>query len=107
MCNSYSPDSSEKYATDLPSGDQAGSRSAVPGEFVRLRVSPFSAGTVRISPRASNSARLPDGDSPAFRTFFATFSIFGRTAVKSAVTRTGTGRDFSVFRSEERRVGKE
>ena len=33
-----------------------------PGVEVRLRVSPFSAGTVRISPRASNSARAPVGE---------------------------------------------
>ena len=35
--SSYSPDSSEKYAIDLPSGDHAGSRSATAGLFVRLR----------------------------------------------------------------------
>ncbi len=34
-----------------------GSRSITPGVWVRLRASPFSAGTVRISPRASNTAR--------------------------------------------------
>ena len=64
----YSPDSSEKYAIDFPSGDHAGSRSATPGVCVRLRTSPLRAGTVNISPRASNTARVPVGDSPAFWT---------------------------------------
>jgi hypothetical protein len=74
MCSSYSPDSSEKYAMDFPSGDQTGSRSKTPGEFVRLRGSPFSAGTVRISPRASKTARAPFGEMSAFRKRFATFT---------------------------------
>src|SRR5438874_3850666 len=65
MCNSYSPDSSEKKAIDLPSGDHDGSRSATAGVCVRLRTSPFSAGTVKISPRASNTARAPEGEIPA------------------------------------------
>src|ERR1051325_1928461 len=58
----YSPDLSLKYEMYLPSGDQAGSRSAAPVEFVRLRTSPFSAGMVKISPRASTTTRLPVGD---------------------------------------------
>src|SRR5437879_4406939 len=66
ICSAYSPDSSEKYATRVPSGDHAGLRSFAPGVLVRLRISPFSAGTVRISPRASNTARVPVGDRPAF-----------------------------------------
>ena len=37
----YSPDSSEKYAIQRPSGDHDGSRSIAPTVFVRLRVSPF------------------------------------------------------------------
>ena len=44
-CSSYSPLASEKYAIDWPSGDQAGERSCTPGVFVRLRGSPFLAGT--------------------------------------------------------------
>ena len=47
---------------DLPSGDQAGSRSATTAELVILRMSPFSAGTVKISPCASKTARAPVGD---------------------------------------------
>ena len=46
----------------LPSGLHEGSRSAAPGVLVRLRVSPFSAGTVKISPCASNAARAPVGE---------------------------------------------
>src|SRR5664279_3990470 len=41
----------------LPSGDHSGSRSITPGVFVRLRASPFSAGTVMMSPRAVFAAR--------------------------------------------------
>jgi hypothetical protein len=66
MANSYSPDSSEKYAMDLPSGDHAGSRSATAGLLVMLRMSPLSVGTVKISPQASKTARAPVGDIPKF-----------------------------------------
>src|SRR5256885_10620736 len=59
----YSPLLSVKYETKRPSGDHAGSRSADVLELVRSRASPFSAGTVKISPRASMAARLPVGDS--------------------------------------------
>src|ERR1051325_9342781 len=43
---SYSPVSSVNQAIDLPSGDQTGERSFAPGDWVRFRSSPFSAGTV-------------------------------------------------------------
>src|SRR5690242_3131718 len=59
----YSPDLSLKYETYFPSGDHAGARSAEPDDWVRLRTSPFSAGTVTISPRASIAARLAVGES--------------------------------------------
>ena len=49
----------------MPSGDHDGARSCAPGVFVRLRASPFSAGTVRISPRNSNTARAPVGEMAA------------------------------------------
>src|SRR5262245_6507727 len=62
----YSPDLSLKYEIHLPSGDHAGWRSADPLEFVMLRVSPFSSGIVKISPRASASTRLPVGDKLMF-----------------------------------------
>src|SRR4029079_7426671 len=61
----YSPDLSLKYEIHLPSGDQAGWGSAEPLEFVMLRVSPFAAGTVKISPRASTSTRLPVAEMPS------------------------------------------
>src|SRR5512147_2351725 len=73
----YSPDLSLKYDTDLPSGDHAGSRSAEPLEFVRLRMSPFSAGIVKISPRASTTTRRPVGDKAMFVSRFVTSSQFG------------------------------
>src|SRR5581483_8285638 len=63
MTSLYSPDLSLKYDTYLPSGDQAGSRSADALECVRLRTSPFSAGIVNISPRDSATIRFPVGDS--------------------------------------------
>ncbi len=66
MTSLYSPDLSLNHETDLPSGDHAGSRSAEPLEFVRLRTSPFSAGIVKISPRASTTTRLPVGESAMF-----------------------------------------
>jgi hypothetical protein len=50
MNSAYSPLCSEKYAIELPSGDHAGDRSITPGVLVMLRMSPLSAGAVRISP---------------------------------------------------------
>ena len=55
----------------LPSGDHCGSRSITPGVLVRLRGSPFSAGTVMISPRAANTARAPLGDTAGAAQTFA------------------------------------
>src|SRR5712671_6302111 len=66
MYKRYSPDLSLKYEIDFPSGDQAGSRSAELLELVRLRTSPFSAGIVKISPRASTATRLPVGEIAMF-----------------------------------------
>ena len=40
-----------------------------PGVLVRLRISPFSAGTVMISPCASKTARTPVGEMRPFRDF--------------------------------------
>ena len=50
-----------------PSGDHTGLRSWTPEVAVRLRAFPFSAGSVRMSPLASNAARTPVGDSEAAR----------------------------------------
>src|SRR3974390_1877094 len=63
MISLYSPDRSLKYEMYFPSGDHAGSRSADPLEWLKLRTSPFSAGMEKISPRASTARRLPVGDS--------------------------------------------
>src|SRR5437667_3690269 len=85
MYKRYSPDLSLKYEMNFPSGDQAGSRSAEPLEFVRFRTSPFSAGMVKISPRASTTTRLPVGESDMFVIRFVTSSQRGIIQGKSPV----------------------
>src|SRR4029453_16682999 len=60
--SSYSPLRSLQYATDLPSGDQRGYRSATPDDRVRFITAPYSAGAVITSPRASKIARWPVGE---------------------------------------------
>ena len=55
----------------LPSGDQRAQRSWAFELFVRLRVGPFSIGTVNTSPRATKSARSPLGLREKFSTFFS------------------------------------
>jgi hypothetical protein len=60
----YSPERSLKYDTNRPSGDHAGvALRRSHSLLVRLRASPFSAGMVKISPRASTAARRPPGES--------------------------------------------
>ena len=71
---------------DLPLGDQAGERSLTPGVFVRLRGSPFSAGTVTISPRNSNAARAPLGEIVPERTYLAPLTNRGRASTRSLAT---------------------
>src|SRR2546425_11467645 len=83
MYKRYSPDLSLKYEMNLPSGDHAGSRSAEPLEFVRLRTSPFSAGMVKISPRASTTTRFPVGDNARFVMRLVTSTQFGIIQGKS------------------------
>jgi hypothetical protein len=51
-----------------------------------LRGCPFSAGTVKISPRASKAARTPVGDNTALRTMLATFFGCVRAHGKSPLT---------------------
>ena len=85
MYKRYSPERSLKYEMNLPSGDQAGSRSAEPLELVRLRASPFSAGIVKISPRASTNTRLPVGEMPRFVMRLVTSSQRGIIQGKSPV----------------------
>src|SRR5678809_1677583 len=99
MTSLYSPDLSLKYETNLPSGDQAGSRSAEPLEFVRLRTSPLSAGIVKISPRASTTTRLPVGDTAMFVRRFDTSSQFGIIHGKSPAATMFTIRLLPFFGS--------
>ena len=56
-----------------------------------LRMSPFSPGTVRISPCASKTARTPVGEIAELLICFATFSKCGRTSTRSAAMWTFTG----------------
>src|SRR6188472_1942315 len=90
MTSLYSPDLSLKYETDLPSGDQAGSRSADALDLERLRTSPFSAGMVKISPRASTTTRLPVGERPRLDMRAVTSSQRGIIQGKSPVATIGT-----------------
>ena len=71
---------------DLPSGDQAGERSWTPGVSVRLRGSPFSAGTVTISPRNSKTARAPLGETAAFRIHCEPLTKRSRSSARSVAT---------------------
>ena len=68
------PPLSENQAMRVPSGDQAGARSALPELRVRLRASPFSTGTVKISPRASRATLFPVGERETAATRLLTFS---------------------------------
>jgi hypothetical protein len=63
-----------------------GDRSCAATELVRLRGSPFSAGTVTISPRNSNAARAPDGDSDALRMYCGPLTKRDRSSTRSAAT---------------------
>jgi hypothetical protein len=54
--------------------------------LVTFLTSPFSAGTVTISPRKLNAARAPVGDSAASRIHFAPFANRGRVSRRSDAT---------------------
>src|SRR5438874_1174156 len=82
-----------------PSGDHAGSRSATPGERVTLRVSPLEAGTVKMSPRASNATRTPVGDRAAVWMFLSTLAIRDRSCGNSPRRVIFTSLDLPDFRS--------
>src|SRR5262245_35180179 len=84
--SSYSPGRSLQYAIVLPSGDQRGYRSATPDERVTFTTAPNSAGTVSTSPRASNTARFPVGETEAKSINDSTFAVFGRSVVRSVTT---------------------
>src|SRR5262245_58957623 len=85
MTSLYSPDLSLKYEMYLPSGDHAGSRSAEPLELLKFRTSPFSAGMVKISPRASTTRRLRVGESARLVMRAVTSSHLGIIQGKSPV----------------------
>src|SRR5260370_784346 len=78
----------------FPSGDHAGERSMILGVFVITRTSPFSAGTVMISPRAANTARAAFGDKWAFVSRALTFTMRSRTSGRSPAMFTGTAFTF-------------
>src|SRR5262245_3367805 len=99
MINLYSPDLSLKYDTNFPSGDQAGSLSAEPLEFERLRTSPLSAGIVNISPRASTATRFPVGEIAMFVMRLVTSSQLGIIQGKSPTAVMFTSRSFRLFGS--------
>src|SRR4029077_19152637 len=82
----YSPESSVNQAIDFPSGDQTGRRPFAATDCVRLRSSPFSIGTVMISPRYSKAARAPLGDRLAQRMYFGPLTYRGRVSTRSAGT---------------------
>src|SRR5262245_51191561 len=76
--SSSSPLASEKYAIDFPSGDQIALLSSTPGVSDRFRHSPFDAGTVKTSPRATTTARFPDGETSIDVTRSPTVAQCGR-----------------------------
>src|SRR5256885_13888520 len=88
MYSRYSPLRSENQAIDFPSGDHAGQRSFAAGVLVKLRSSPFSRGTVKISPRNSIAARAPEGEIAPTRTYFFPLTKRGRVSTRSAGTPT-------------------
>ena len=84
--SSYSPVLSLNQAIFVPSGDQMGVRSATPDELVRSRQVPLSVGTVMTSPRASNRARTPVGESCGAMRSLETSAAWGMAQGKSPVT---------------------
>ena len=89
----YSPDLSLKYEMNFPSGDHAGFFSADALDRVRLRMSPLSVGIVKISPRASTTARRPVGEIAMFDTRLDTSSQRGIIHGKSPVAVIAIGVD--------------
>ena len=58
----------------ISADSQFGERSCAATERVMLRSSPFSAGTVMISPRNSSATRAPEGERLEPRTYFGPFA---------------------------------
>ena len=66
ICSAYSPDSSERYAMLLPSGDHCGSRSITPGRIASgCGDRPSPPERVMISPRAVNTRARRSAKRPA------------------------------------------
>src|SRR5919106_1688254 len=84
-----------------PSGDQLGHLSCAPDECVRLRVGPFSIGTVKMSPRADIKARSPFGLSSYDSMLLAAETRLGRRAKPSSgtVIEIGVGFPLRVSRT--------
>ncbi len=82
----------------MPSGDQEGDRSATPVLRVRFKTGPCSAGTLKSSPLASITARLPEGEIQPAWTLPATFSTRGFRLARSVTTLTSTSRIASFSR---------
>ena len=96
-CSSYSPAGIGEVREARAVGRPRRRALVRPGVVVRLRGSPFSAGTVRISPRNSKAARAPDGETAALRIHCAPFTKRGR------VSRGPTARRWSSRRAVLRR----
>ena len=75
----------------------------MPGVSVRLRTMPFSAGTEKMSLRASKSTRFPLGEIAPFLIKPPAFSARGRSVALSVMTSTFTSRVCSVARSSSTR----
>ena len=84
---------------DFPSGDQVGAISRTPGVSVRLRAAPSLAGTVKTSPRASNTARAALGDRSTRPTLAFTSLNCGAAVSRAAPSVMGMRSDFWVARS--------
>ncbi len=100
--SSSSPVRSEMNAMRAPSGDQRASRSCAPELCVRLRVVPFSIGTLKTSPRATTSARSPLGERLPLSIQSATETCAGRIATPSVGTVISIGVTLPVLVSSTR-----
>ena len=90
--SSSSPLASDQYAIHFPSGDQTAFRSRTPLVRVTFRVLPFSAGTVKTSPRAVRTAREPPGARAKSVILSSTFTQRGRAHFRSSGRSTVTFR---------------
>ena len=97
--SSSSPEASDQYAIHFPSGDQTALRSRAPLVRVRFRVLPFSAGTVKTSPRAVRTARWPPGARAKSVIRSSTFTQRVRASFRSSGRSTDTLRLWPLFAS--------